>query len=80
MRFHLHPGVRASLVADRSAALLRLPSGAGWRLRVTGGALALEESVYLAAGEPRRAEQLVVSGRLRPTEARVKWALSRAEG
>lgn len=80
VRFHLHPGVRASLVADRSAALLRLPSGAGWRLRVTGGALALEESVYLAAGEPRRAEQLVVSGRLRPTEARVKWALSRAEG
>jgi len=80
LRFHLHPGVRASLVSTGGGALLRLPGGAGWRLRAAGGALTLEESVYLAAGEPRRAEQLVVSGRIGAREARIKWALSRAQG
>lgn len=79
LRFHLHPGVRASLVSAGGGALLRLPSGAGWRLRVGGGTLTLEESVYLAAGEPRRAEQLVVGGRIGGAETRIKWALSRAE-
>ena len=82
IRFHLHPSVQASLVQDGSAALLRLPSGAGWRLRAQGGALSLAESVYLGhAGETRRSEQVVVSGALTDTSAEeaasVKWALQR---
>ncbi len=36
VRFHLHPQVQASLTQDGSAALLRLPSGAGWRLARPG--------------------------------------------
>src|SRR5207248_1632665 len=38
VRFHLHPAVEASLAADNGAAVLRLPSGAVWRVRATGAA------------------------------------------
>ena len=62
VRFHLHPGVSASLVQDGTAVLLRLPSGAGWRFRAEGGKIALEKSVYLGSGEVKRSNQIVVSG------------------
>ncbi len=84
VRFHLHPEVKASLVQDGAAALLRLPSGMGWRLRASGGVMSLEESVYLgvADGPARRSEQIVVGGPLSPPEgdapaALVKWAITR---
>ena len=82
IRFHLHPSVQASLVQNGAAALLRLPSGAGWRLRTQGGTLSLAESIYLGhAGEMRRSEQVVVSGALSGEGAdeaiSVKWALQR---
>ena len=77
IRFHLHPGVKASLVREGGAALLRLPSGRGWRLRASGGELGLEDSVYLGArGEVKRTEQIVISGEFGETGAQVKWAVS----
>lgn len=84
IRFHLHPSVQASLVQNGAAALLRLPSGAGWRLRTQGGTLSLAESIYLGkAGETRRSEQVVISNALTATSdevaASVKWALQRIE-
>ena len=78
LRFHLHPDVQASLVAD--GALLRLPGGIGWRFRAAGGALGLTESVYLGRpGEMRRAEQLVVAGVGAQNGAMIKWAFARIE-
>lgn len=82
VRFHLHPSVQASLVQNGAAALLRLPGGAGWHLRVQGGTLSLAESVYLGhPGETRRSEQVVISGELAGAAAdeaaQVKWALQR---
>lgn len=74
LRFHLHPAVVASLQQDDSAVLLRLPSGAGWRLRARGGRVALEESLYLA-GEPRRTMQVVVHAEA--GVGSVQWAISR---
>lgn len=75
VRFHLHPGVRASLLGDGQQALLRLPSGGGWSFHATGAAaFALEESVYFGAGgERRRAEQLVLQAKLGETGAAVEW-------
>jgi uncharacterized heparinase superfamily protein len=76
----LHPTVQASLVQNGSAVLLRLPSGAGWRLIAEGGTLSLAESVYLGtADDVRRTEQVVVSGTLDTdtAAARVKWALKK---
>ena len=80
LRFHLHPTVQASLVQNGSAVLLRLPSGAGWRLTTEGGTLSLDESVYLGtAHDVRRTEQVVVSGTREDdtVAARVKWALKK---
>lgn len=77
LRFHLHPLVRASVIRDGEAALLRLPSGGGWRLRVGGGGISLAESVYLGDGTLRRTQQLVISGQMEDKETRIRWALQR---
>ncbi|WP_174242010.1 heparinase II/III family protein [Teichococcus oryzae] len=74
LRFHLHPGVVASLQEAESAVLLRLPSGASWRFRCRDVALALEDSVFMA-GEPRRSSQIVLTAGA--GTASVQWALSR---
>ena len=76
LRFHLHPAVNASLQQDGETVLLRLPSGAGWRLRAEGARMTLEESVYLGASEPRRSEQVVLTGKSDGPQ-QVKWAISK---
>ncbi|MGL1400127.1 heparinase II/III domain-containing protein, partial [Vibrio parahaemolyticus] len=58
--------------------LLRTPSGAGWRFRASGRHLGLEDSIYFGDGvEPRRTLQILVSDRIGPEGAVVKWALTR---
>lgn len=84
IRFHLHPRVAASVVQNGAAALLRTASGTGWRLRASGGSLALQESVYFGdRGTLQRCRQLVLtvpadtvreSGSLT-----IKWALRRED-
>ncbi len=76
LRFHLHPNVTASLQQDGEAALLRLQSGQGWRLRADGAALSVEESVYTGGAEPRRAEQIVLTGH-QDGPQHVKWAITK---
>ncbi|HEX7389745.1 MAG TPA: heparinase II/III family protein [Acidiphilium sp.] len=76
LRFHLHPNVTASLQQDGEAALLRLPSGQGWRLRAGGAALSVEESIYFGGAEPRRSEQIVLTGQPDGPQ-QVKWAITR---
>ncbi|MFQ5957741.1 MAG: heparinase II/III family protein [Alphaproteobacteria bacterium] len=77
VRFHLHPDVKASLVGDGAGALLRLPGGDGWRLRASGCAMQLAESVYLGRdGEMKRCEQVVLTGPLKGEKTTIKWALS----
>lgn len=76
LRFHLHPGVKASLQQNRAGVLLRLPGAGGFVLRATGAELALEESIYAGSGEPRRTEQVVLMGRAGEAQA-VKWAITR---
>ncbi len=76
LRFHLHPAVTASLQQDGEAVLLRLPSGAGWRLRAEGAQMTLEESIYLGTLEPKRSEQIVLTGHPDGPQ-QVKWAISK---
>ena len=81
VRFHLHPAVQASSVQDGSAVLLRTAAGRGWQLRAGGGAVSLEESVYLGVpGARRRSEQVVITGVCDGRESTVKWALARIKG
>ncbi|MBE9607412.1 heparinase II/III family protein [Acetobacteraceae bacterium H6797] len=74
VRFHLHPGVAANLLQDESGVLLRLASGAGWRLRAKGARVAIDESVFLA-GEPKRSQQVVLTAE--SGAASIQWALTR---
>lgn len=74
VRFHLHPGVVASPQLEDNAVLLRLPSGASWRLRASRARLSVEDSVFMA-GEPRRTSQVVLSAEAGTPS--VQWALGR---
>jgi uncharacterized heparinase superfamily protein len=84
IRFHLHPRVAVSLLQNGAAALLRTASGAGWRLRATGGHLALNESVYFGeSGRLQRTRQIIITLPLATLRAdgtvSVKWALRRED-
>lgn len=77
VRFHLHPAVRASMVQEGNAILLRLHSGAGWRFRASGGVIALQESVYLGSGtDVKRTQQIAISSATQVGTGQVKWAFS----
>ncbi len=77
--FHLHPDISASLLQGGTAALLRLPGGAGWRMRSAGAVMALHESVYFGdGGDTKRAQLIVLAGKtVEGGETVVKWALQR---
>ncbi|MDX2028803.1 MAG: heparinase II/III family protein [Alphaproteobacteria bacterium] len=77
LRWHLHPSVQASLAQSGQAALLRTPSGSGWRLRIERGELGLEPSIYCGNGTPRRSLQLRVSGRTEKDPTELAWTLVR---
>jgi uncharacterized heparinase superfamily protein len=77
VRFHLHPAVEASLIADGGGARLRLPSGVVWRLRAAGAQMSLGESIYLGTGESRKSQQIVLSGTTGAVGATVRWAIRR---
>jgi uncharacterized heparinase superfamily protein len=82
IRFHLHPTAQVSLLRDGGAALLRLASGIGFRLRAQGARMSLADSVYLGSGEIKKTQQIVLTGQVggRPdgsAGATVKWAIRR---
>ncbi|MEM9725554.1 MAG: heparinase II/III family protein [Pseudomonadota bacterium] len=77
-RFHLHPDVAASMVADGDAVTLRLPSGEIWVMRQAGGVLDLRPSVYFGAGDaPEKTKQIVVTAAARDAMTQLRWAFRR---
>ncbi|MCC7274068.1 MAG: heparinase II/III family protein [Alphaproteobacteria bacterium] len=80
VRFHIHPAVQVSLAQSGETALLRTQGGLGWRLRAAGAVVTLAEGIYLGGrGEPRRTQQIVLSGTTGDDGAVVKWALQRED-
>jgi uncharacterized heparinase superfamily protein len=77
LRWHLHPLVQASLAQSGQTALLRTPSGIGWRLRVENGQLELEPGIYCGTSIPRRSLQLKTSGCTTADQTTVVWSLVR---
>jgi len=78
IRFHLHPRVLVSLVQDGTHALIRLPSGIGWRFQNSAGLLTLEDSIYLGEGVgPRKTKQLVIIGQTTEKQSVIKWSFRR---
>ena len=79
VRFHLEPGVQASLARDRRSILLRGHSGRGWWFRTDGPDVAIEPSVHIDEGLTRRSLQIVVRGSARTdAETKIRWKLSPA--
>lgn len=84
IRFHLPPGVKASISRDGASAILATARGDGWRFRTDHPPIRIERSAFLAAGAPpARSEQLVIYGVI-PRKAEkgqslvcVRWALQR---
>ena len=75
VRFHIHPDIRLS-PSQGGGFILKLPNGEGWRFRCSGDA-EIEESVYVANGSVRKAEQFVVSGRVKDNPAEIGWTFER---
>lgn len=78
VRFHLHPDVKVSLIKGGVEALMRLKSGTGFRFSLSGGALSLEDSIYLGTGtRPRKTKQLVITSPMQDDTLQIKWAVRR---
>ena len=80
IRFHLHPGVEASINADQTVVALKLKSGEVWRFDHDGVAkLGLMPSVYFKNGQlnPFATQQVVLSGTAMSYATRVRWSLAK---
>jgi uncharacterized heparinase superfamily protein len=79
IRFHLAPGVEVTQTADGLGALLRIDGGPVWQFRCRGGALTVEESLWMdAEGYPQGTNQIVVSAEAPAGGASLSWVLRRA--
>jgi uncharacterized heparinase superfamily protein len=79
VRFHLHPSVKATRLADGHSAMLLMPSKEVWNFNAYEDRVDIEESVYLAASDgPRRTVQIVVYGHARKS-SRVHWTFAQVE-
>ena len=74
IRFHLHPAIKASRLADGRGVILLLHDRDLWTFATLADAVELEESVFLAGNDgPRRTVQIVIYGRVGQTSA-VRWS------
>jgi uncharacterized heparinase superfamily protein len=61
IRFHLHPGVKASRLSDGRGVMLVLPSREVWTFEALDDKVELADSVFLAGNDgPRRTTQIVI--------------------
>jgi len=79
VRFHLAPGMEATITADGMGAILRSKGAPPWNFRCRGGNLATEESLWIdGRGEPRRTTQLVIVGEVSALGGEIGWQFRRA--
>ena len=79
IRFHLHPGVKASFNRKGTQIVIMLANRTAWQFMARGGSLTLEESVFLGdSSGPRKTQQIVIRGST-DTAVPVNWALRRVE-
>lgn len=85
LRFHLHPGVKASISRDGNSVILALPNREGWRFRSSLRRLALERSVYSGDGGAPISTDQIVLGPLDLEAAMgadivIRWAFLKLDG
>jgi uncharacterized heparinase superfamily protein len=78
-RFHLAPGIEATVTADGMGAILRSKGAPPWNFRCRGGNLALEESLWIdGRGRAQRTSQLVIVGEISALGGEIGWTFRRA--
>jgi uncharacterized heparinase superfamily protein len=78
LRFHLHPSVKASRLADARGVMLVLPNRDVWTFEALDDKVDLEDSVFLAGNDgPRRTAQIVVRRDSRHAGS-VRWSFARS--
>lgn len=76
VRFHLHPAIRATRVAEGHGAMLVLPNRDVWTFHAHENLIELVDGVYLGGSDdPRRTFQIVIRGHARQTP-RVRWSFT----
>jgi uncharacterized heparinase superfamily protein len=78
VRFHLAPGVEATITADGMGAILRTKGAPPWNFRCRGANLSVEESLWVdGRGTPRRTIQLAVGGEVSALGGEIGWQFRR---
>lgn len=78
VRFHLAPGVEATVTADGMGAILRSRGAPPWNFRCRGGNLTTEESLWIdGRGRPQRTVQLAVVGEVSSLGGEIGWQFRR---
>ena len=78
VRFHLAPGVEATITADGMGAILRSKGAPPWNFRCRGGNLATEESLWIdGRGRAQRTSQLVIVGEVSALGGEIGWQFRR---
>ena len=79
IRFHLAPGVEATVTADGMGAILRSSGAPPWNFRCRGAMLQVEESLFVDGfGHPRPTLQLVVVGEVSAIGGEIAWQFRRS--
>ncbi len=79
VRFHLAPGVEATITADGMGAILRSKGAPPWNFRCRGGNLTSEESLWIdGRSQPHRTAQLVIVGEVSALGGEIGWQFRRA--
>ena len=79
VRFHLAPGVEATITADGMGAILRSKGAPPWNFRCRGGNLTSEESLWIdGRSQPHRTVQLVIVGEVSALGGEIGWQFRRA--
>jgi uncharacterized heparinase superfamily protein len=79
IRFHLAPGVEATVTADGMGAIIRSSGAPPWNFRCRGAMLQVEESLFIdGQGQPMPTLQLVVVGELSAIGGEIAWQFRRS--
>ena len=79
IRFHLAPGVEATVTADGMGAILRSSGAPPWNFRCRGAMLHVEESLFIdGRGQPLPTLQLVVVGEISGVGGEIAWQFRRS--
>ncbi|MBA3667460.1 MAG: heparinase II/III family protein [Sphingomonas sp.] len=79
VRFHLAPGIEATVTADGMGAILRSPGAPPWNFRCRGAMLLVEESLVVDGhGRPVPSLQLAVVGEISGIGGEIAWQFRRS--